>query len=76
MVDIMYDKDQLDATKYADLLTQHVSGTNMHNSTAVSSTLVSKPGKPPGLCSAGLLDVCTAWRMWPVGSHPPSSTHI
>jgi hypothetical protein len=26
---------------------------------------VSKPGKPPGLCSAGLLDVCTAKRMWP-----------
>jgi hypothetical protein len=27
--------------------------------------LVSKPGKPSGLCSAGLLDVCTAQRMWP-----------
>jgi hypothetical protein len=26
---------------------------------------VSKPGKPSGLCSAGLLDVCTAQRMWP-----------
>jgi hypothetical protein len=25
----------------------------------VSSALVSKPGKPPGLCSAGLLDVCS-----------------
>jgi hypothetical protein len=59
IVDIMQDKDQLDATKYADLLTQHVSGTNMPivRSTIVSSTLVSKPGKPPGLCSAGLLDV-------------------
>jgi hypothetical protein len=33
----------------------------------VSSALVSKPGKPPGLCSAGLLDVCTARRMWPNG---------
>jgi hypothetical protein len=31
--------------------------------------LVSKPGKPSGLCSAGLLDVCTAQRMWP---HPLS----
>jgi hypothetical protein len=29
--------------------------------------LVSKPGKPSRLCSAGLLDVCTAQRMWPVG---------
>jgi hypothetical protein len=28
--------------------------------------LVSKPGKPSGLCSAGLLDVCTVQRMWPV----------
>jgi hypothetical protein len=26
--------------------------------------LVYKPGKPFGLCSAGLLDVCTAQRMW------------
>src|SRR5215469_9894196 len=62
----------------ADLLTQHVSGTNMPiiRSTIVSSALVSKPGKLPGLCSAGLLDVCTAWRMWPNGPHPPSSTHL
>jgi hypothetical protein len=29
IVDIVWNKDQLDATKYADLLTQHVSGTNM-----------------------------------------------
>jgi hypothetical protein len=29
------------------------------------SFFVSKPGKPPGLCSAGLLDVCTVQRMWP-----------
>jgi hypothetical protein len=57
------------ATKYADLLTQHVLGTNMPivRSTVVSSALVSKPGKSPGLCSTGLLDVCTAQRMWPVG---------
>jgi hypothetical protein len=26
--------------------------------------LVSKPGNPSGLCSAGLLDVCAAQRMW------------
>jgi hypothetical protein len=56
------DKDQLDATKYSDLMTQHVSDSNMPiiRSTIVSSALVSKPGKPSGLCSAGLLDVCAA----------------
>jgi hypothetical protein len=52
----------------AGLLTENVSGTSMPiiSSTIESSAyLVSKPGTPSGLCSAGLLVLCTASRVWP-----------
>jgi hypothetical protein len=64
IVDIMEDKDQLDATKcWFTLSTCFVHYyAHLQEYNGEYRFLVSKPS---GFCSAGLLDVCAAQRMWP-----------